>query len=134
MNFKYWIFSLVAVGSIVAALTACGGGGTGPITFVKTSEGKVSFSGTVLPIFKDHCKRCHDADKKGGLYLMTYEGVMKGGNRGPAIVAGDPDHSQLIGSVEKTKEPHMPPKVFSPLTADRIQAIREWIAEGASNN
>jgi hypothetical protein len=113
---------------------ACGGGSTEPITVVKDSAGAVSFTGTVLPILQDHCKRCHDEDRKGGLYLMSYDGVMKGGHRGPAVVAGAPDDSQIVGSVEMKKEPYMPPRVFPALTEDRIAAIRQWIAEGAKNN
>ena len=134
---KKWGMVWFAVLAIALVQTACAGGGgsTAPITTVKTDDGKISFKGTVQPILEDHCRRCHDANKKkGNLYLMTYDGVMKGGNRGPAVIPGDPDNSQIVGSVEKTKEPHMPPKVFPALTLDRIQAIRTWIAEGALNN
>lgn len=133
---KRFGFILVAALGIGAMVVACGGGGsTAPITTVKTSDGKVSFKGTVQPILQDHCRRCHDADKKkGNLYLLTYDGVLKGGNRGPTVIAGNPDGSQLIGSVEKTKEPYMPPKVFPALTPDRVQALRTWISEGAENN
>jgi len=101
---------------------------------VKAGDGKVSFEGTVQPILVDHCKRCHDQDKKGNLYLMTYEGLMTGGNQGKAVVPGDPDASLIVGAVEKKKWPNMPPKVFPALTPDRIQALRQWIAEGALNN
>jgi uncharacterized membrane protein len=133
-NHRGLVLAACGAALIFAVFAACGGGSTKPITVVKTSEGKISFSGTVQPILQEHCKRCHDADKKGGLYLMTYDGVIKGGNRGPAVVAGNPDQSQIVGSIEKTKEPHMPPRIFSPLTEDRIQAIRQWISEGANNN
>ena len=117
-------------------LTACaaGGGSTDPITVQKTSEGEVSFAGTVAPILKDHCIRCHGEDRDGDLDILTYEGVMKGGKSGDFVIAGDPDNSRLITSVEKTKTPFMPPKVFPALTEDRIQALRQWISEGAKNN
>ena len=132
---KSRVLVLIAVFALAAVAIACGGGGsTAPITTVKTGDGKVSFKGTVQPILVDHCKRCHDQGGKSTLYLMTYEGVMKGGDMGPAVVPGDPDASQLVGSVEKKKTPYMPPKVFPALTPDRIAAIRAWIAEGAENN
>ena len=135
MGTKSWVIILVAAVGIAAVAVACGGGGsTAPITTVKTDAGKVSFAGTVLPILVDHCKRCHDVGGKSTLYLMTYEGVMKGGDMGAAVVPGDPDASQIIGSVEKKKTPYMPPKVFPALTPDRIAAIRSWISEGAENN
>ncbi|MDJ0763041.1 MAG: hypothetical protein QNJ97_08650 [Myxococcota bacterium] len=114
----------------------CGaaGGSTEPITVEKTSEGEVSFSKTIAPILKDHCIRCHGDDPKGELSILSYEAVMKGGKSGNFVVPGDPDNSRLITSVEKTKEPFMPPRIFPALTPDRIQAIRRWIAEGAKNN
>jgi hypothetical protein len=128
-----WILAIVAV--LWVALSCGGGGSTAPITTVKTADGKVSWSGTVQPILVDHCKRCHDQDKKkGNLYLMTYDGVMAGGNQGKAVVPGDPDSSLIVGAVEKKKWPNMPPKVFPALTPDRIQALRQWISEGALNN
>ena len=117
-----------------ALLSACGGGSTAPITVKKTGEGKVSFANTVLPILKDHCIRCHGADRDGGLSILDYEGVIKGGKGGDFVIPGDPDNSRLVTSVEKTKTPFMPPKIFPALTEDRIQAIRQWISEGAENN
>lgn len=117
-------------------VVGCGaaGGSTDPIEVIKSPEGKVSFSKTVLPILVDHCQRCHGEERKGDLYALDYEGVMKGGKSGSFVVPGDPDNSRLITSVEKTKPPYMPPKVFPALTEDRIQAIRLWISEGAENN
>ena len=119
---------------LLFAACAAGGGSTDPITVKKTSEGEVSFAGTVAPILKDHCIRCHGEDRDGDLYILTYEGVMKGGKSGNFVIPGDPDNSRLITSVEKTKTPFMPPKIFPALTEDRIQAIRQWISEGAKNN
>ena len=137
MKSTRWILAvaiLLLAFTAVVATCGAGGGSTAPITAVKTTDGKVSFSGTVQPILQDHCKRCHDVGGKSTLYLMTYEGVMKGGDMGPIVVPGDPDGSQIVGSVEKTKTPYMPPRVFPALTKDRIAAIRAWIAEGAKKN
>ena len=113
---------------------AAAGGGTDPITVQKTDQGEISFSGTVQPILQDHCKRCHSEDKKGDLYAMDYAGVMKGGKSGAFVVPGKPDESRIITSVEMTREPFMPPRVFPSLTEDRIAAIRAWIEEGAKDN
>jgi mono/diheme cytochrome c family protein len=120
----------------VCVFSGCGaaGGSTEPIEVVKTSAGDVSFSSTVLPIFQDHCIRCHGPDKKGDLYVLSYEGVIAGGKSGSFVVPGDPDGSRVVTSVEKTREPFMPPKIFPALTQDRIQAIRAWIGQGANNN
>ncbi|MCP4678573.1 MAG: hypothetical protein GY854_24290 [Deltaproteobacteria bacterium] len=122
--------------SLSFMLVNCGaaGGSTDPIKVVKSSAGEVSFSQTVAPILKDHCIRCHGEDREGDLYILSYEGVIKGGKSGSFVVPGDPDGSRLVTSVEKTKVPFMPPRVFPALTQDRIQAIRLWITEGAKNN
>jgi hypothetical protein len=135
MGKKSWVLILIAAAGIAAIVVACGGGGsTAPITTIKTADGKISFKDTVQPILVDHCKRCHDVGGKSTLYLMTYDGIMKGGDMGKVVVPGDPDGSQIIGSVEKTKTPNMPPKIFPALTPDRVQALRAWIKEGAENN
>jgi mono/diheme cytochrome c family protein len=132
---KHNAFLLLVFGCLVVLPVACGGGGsTAPITVKKTSEGEVSFSMTVLPVLKDHCVRCHGADKDGGLSILDYESVMKGGKSGKFVVPGNPGESRLVTSVEKTRPPYMPPKIFPALTEDRIQAIRQWISEGAKNN
>jgi len=120
--------------AIMLIQCAAAGGSTDPIEVVRTDSGGISFAGTVLPILQDHCSRCHGEDKKGGLQILTFEGVIAGGKSGDFVVAGDPDSSRLVTSVEKTREPFMPPRVFPALTLDRIQAIRQWIAEGAKNN
>lgn len=127
------LLAVLIMGALVVQCAAAGGS-TDPIEVIKTESGEVSFSQTVLPILKDHCSRCHGDDRKGSLYAISYEGVMAGGKSGNFVVAGDPDGSRVITSVEKTREPFMPPRVFPALTLDRIQAIRQWISEGAKNN
>src|SRR5262245_60541752 len=52
------------------------------------------FEKRVRPILVERCYRCHgpEAEKpKGGLRLDTREGLLKGGERGPALVPGDPE-------------------------------------------
>jgi mono/diheme cytochrome c family protein len=127
--------SMVFAAGIAALAAACGGGGsTEPISVAKTSEGKVSFQETVHPILMDHCIRCHGEDADGKLSILSYETVTKGGKSGGFVVAGKPDESRIVTSIEKTREPFMPPRIFPALTEDRIQAIRQWISEGAEDN
>lgn len=114
---------------------ACGGGGsTEPISVARTAEGKVSFQETLHPILTDHCIRCHGESASGELSILSYEAVMRGGKSGDFVIPGNPDESRLITSVEKTREPFMPPRIFPALTEDRIQALRQWISEGAEDN
>jgi hypothetical protein len=135
VTMRRWLVGGASALGLAVALGACGGGSTDPITVAKTEAGQISFKETIHPILLDHCgQRCHNEEAKGGFQVLTYETLIKGGNRGNTIVPGDPDASQIIGSVTKTKPPHMPPRVFPALTEDRIDALRTWIAEGAQDN
>src|SRR5262245_15325563 len=72
------------------------------------------FENKIRPLLVENCYKCHSAQSeklKGGLLLDTREGVLKGGETGPAIVPGDPEKSLLIKAVRYTdKDLKMPPK------------------------
>ncbi|MBL9208020.1 MAG: PSD1 domain-containing protein [Opitutaceae bacterium] len=88
----------------------------------------------VRGILERRCGECHggrDGPVKGGLNLLSPNGVLEGGNSGPSLVAGNPDHSLLVEAVEQTDpDLKMPPK-GSPLERKEIDALRRWIALGA---
>jgi hypothetical protein len=60
------------------------------------------FEVRVRPVLVRNCHACHTNSKMGGLEMVSRENLLKGGNSGPAIVAGDPDNSLLIQAVRKT--------------------------------
>ena len=63
------------------------------------SAGVEFFEKKIRPIFVENCYKCHskEAEKlKGGLLLDTRDGVLKGGDTGPAIVPGQPDKSEMM--------------------------------------
>ncbi|MBI3192235.1 MAG: hypothetical protein HYZ36_06170, partial [Pedosphaera parvula] len=72
------------------------------------------FEKSVRPVLAEHCYDCHSAKAqkvKGGLSLDTREGVLKGGDTGPALVPGSPDNSLLIKAIRYTDpDLQMPPK------------------------
>ena len=91
------------------------------------------FEGVALRIFEGHCTSCHNPGKlKGNLKLDTYEGVLAGGQSGPAVVAGDPGSSELLKRVHLPLEDkaHMPPKGKTPLTDDETAVLAWWIEAG----
>ncbi len=52
-----------------------------------------------------HCYECHSAGAKkiqGGLTLDTREGLLRGGESGPAVVPGKPGQSLLIQAFGRT--------------------------------
>jgi hypothetical protein len=92
------------------------------------------FENRVRPVLAENCYRCHSdrADKlKGGLRLDTREGLLKGGDSGPALVPGEPDKSLLIKAVRYTDESlQMPPK-NKKLAPEQIAALEQWVKLGA---
>ena len=94
------------------------------------------FVDVVGPILKEHCQGCHNEDKKeNSLVLTTYAGVMRGGESGKVVVAGNTELSELLRriSLDPSDDEFMPAKGKPPLTARQRDIIRWWIAAGAKN-
>lgn len=95
------------------------------------AEGVPTFEEDVLPVFREKCCSCHNADKQaGGLDLTSYSRTMAGGSSGEVIAPGDAEGSYLWQLASHASEPKMPPQ------ADRIPdtmlgVITKWIAGGA---
>ena len=94
------------------------------------------FETKIQPVLSEDCYKCHShqADRiKGKLMLDSREGLLLGGNTGPAIVPGRPDDSLLIQAIRYTDEDlQMPPKDHGgQLTAQQIADLTEWVRRGA---
>ena len=90
----------------------------------------------VEPIFITHCDSCHGPDKqKGRLRLDTYESLMRGGEHGPVIKAGNAKGSELLRRVtlSRSDDDAMPPQGKSPLAPNEVKLLELWIAAGASS-
>jgi hypothetical protein len=92
------------------------------------------FENKIRPILVDHCYSCHSrqsAKIKGGLLLDSHEGLLKGGETGPAIKSGDVEQSLLIKAVRYTDDNlRMPPK-NKKLAAAQIADLERWVKMGA---
>lgn len=94
----------------------------------------VNFTDHVLPIFRQHCLNCHNAnDAEGGLAIDTYGGLMEGGGSGDAVSAGDASGSRLYQVMTHAEEPTMPPNQ-DPLPKEQLEIIEKWIAGGLLEN
>jgi hypothetical protein len=89
------------------------------------------FESHVRPVLVEHCYECHSTDSPelmAGLYVDSHEGILKGGDSGPAVVAGNPQESLLILSV-KYESNEMPPD--RKLNQRQIEALARWVEMGA---
>jgi mono/diheme cytochrome c family protein len=99
--------------------------------------GKVDFNRDIRPIFSDNCYTCHGPDagkRKAGLRLDRQDDALaelKSGDH--AIVPGDISKSALIARItSKDEDERMPPlKTGKHLTAEQIELLTKWIAQGA---
>src|SRR5438105_2766418 len=64
--------------------------------------------------------------QKSGLRLDTAAALKKGGDGGPAIVAGQGDESLLIDAVTGNNGWRMPPE-GEPLSAREVDLLRAWV-------
>lgn len=86
------------------------------------------FHTRIAALFSRHCLECHDAaSPKGGLDLSRRIAALKGGENGPAFVAGKPDDSLLWQFVESGE---MPKDRDALSDADKA-ALKNWIVDGA---
>ncbi|MBC9890486.1 MAG: DUF1549 domain-containing protein [Opitutae bacterium] len=91
------------------------------------------FESRIRPILVENCYKCHsvEADKvKGGLFLDSKPGVLRGGESGPAIFRGNAAQSRLKNIVGRAPDfEGMPPKTRLPQSY--IDDLVAWIDRGA---
>ncbi len=87
----------------------------------------------VRPILAGKCYKCHSATKSsGGLRLDSREAILKGGDRGPALVPGDPGRSLMLRAIQHLPDSDlkMPPKEKLPAAA--VATLTDWIKRGVA--
>jgi WD40 repeat protein len=137
MRFLFTIGLCCALPCPLLAQTASDDGPLDPIPTLKLDrKDPVDFTKEIMPILTDKCETCHSSSNKKGKYdLSTYEGLMKGGKRGAAIVPGKPDESLFFKLVSRKQRPAMPPRgKGDPLTAQELALVQLWITQGAKNS
>lgn len=133
---------LCGTGAIFAAAllcTSCGPVPEPPPTFHPSTPAEAEalnyYIGSVKPIFKENCYRCHyGLNRKSGFNLGTRAQVLKGGNHGLAVVPGHPDQGLLMIVLRHQGPPEHPmpmPHKEDMLPRNELAAISKWIADGA---
>lgn len=99
------------------------------------AKGLAFFESRIRPVLVENCYDCHSAQAlsnkklRGGLYLDSKDGLLKGGDSGPAIVPGKPKDSLLLKTLHQTGDIKMPPK--GKLPASILADFETWITMGA---
>lgn len=91
------------------------------------------FEKKIRPVLVQHCYECHSEGAKkvkGGLLLDTRDGLLRGGESGPAVVPGKPAQSLLLQAL-KYESFEMPPKAQLPDSV--IADFTKWIQQGAAD-
>lgn len=89
------------------------------------------FESKVRPILVQRCYECHSGqESNGGLRLDYREGLLKGGDSGPALQADEPQGSLLLRAIRyQNADLQMPPS--GKLDATEIEVLETWVGQGA---
>src|SRR3954466_5324875 len=82
-------------------------------SFAAGAAQKVDFNTEIKPILESACLSCHSSDHaKGDLRLDTRANALKGGEKGAALVPGNPQKSPIYAStiLPAGHDDIMPPK------------------------
>ena len=118
---------------IVSTALAAAAWASVPAWGAESPEALEHFERHVRPLLVERCQGCHGREKQfAGLRLDSRDGVLAGGDSGPAAVAGNPSESELRRRLSHADEDvRMPPPEAGPrLSASEIAALEVWIAAG----
>ena len=89
------------------------------------------FEQEVRPLLAKRCLACHGPDRqRSGLRLDHIQTILEGGERGPALVLGDPDASLLVGAV-RYDDPDLQMPPTRKLASEDLATLQEWVRRGA---
>ena len=95
-----------------------------------TTEQIQFFESKIRPLLAGNCYPCHSLNANprfANLRLDSRAGMLAGGDRGPAIIPGDPSASRLIQAI-RHENLKMPPT--GKLAEAKIAALAEWVEMG----
>jgi mono/diheme cytochrome c family protein len=100
--------------------------------FAADDPGELTYEKDIRRILKAHCFQCHGEGgvTEGKLDVRLRRFLIKGGDTGPAIVAGKPNESLLL---QRIRDKEMPPgdDLKKKVPAEEVEIISQWIAQGA---
>src|SRR5690242_14093485 len=124
----------------ISGLKTCG---SALIRRIAVLAAVLAFSPSVQPQQQDsgdaalaalkRCAQCHGPTlQMSKLDLSSREGMLKGGEKGPAVIPGNAETSALYRRIAGLQSPAMPMPPVPPLSASEIAAVKDWINQGAN--
>ncbi len=125
---------LVFAGPVLAQVKPAATPGIEPVA--AKFDRPTNFEQDVQPIIDNKCVACHNVGiAESRLILEDVPGMLKGGKRGPALVAKDPAKSLIYLLAARSHDPVMPPLPNSAsataFTPQELGILKLWIEEGA---
>ena len=123
MSLRFWILTSFACGLASNSFAA---------------DSDIDFDRDIRPILSDNCYACHgpdEAHREGGFRLDRKDSAFgKADSDEAVIVPGKPELSSLIARITSDDDDlKMPPADSTKsLTAEQIELLKRWIAEGAT--
>lgn len=100
------------------------------------ASAQVSFYKQIRPIFQTNCQGCHQPAKPKGSYVLTeYDRLLiPGESNEKPVVPGKPEASHLLKQITPVKGEAEMPKGKPALTDYEIALVKQWIAQGATDD
>lgn len=122
-----WALNLVA--PLLWAAVAAPAGALAP-----DEQALAFFEKNVRPVLVGRCYLCHSADTKnaGGLRVDDLNGLLTGGEAGPAVIPGDAENSLLLKRTRDKNPQRVMPQEGEHVTDEEYAALAKWINDGAA--
>jgi hypothetical protein len=127
-----FLFPLILIGCVGISCVGMAAADE-PSSSLPSAEQLAFFEAKIRPVLVQHCYKCHSAESKdirGGLLVDSRQGLLQGGDSGPAVVPGDSSAGQLLAAL-RHESVEMPPDRRLPDTV--ILDFQRWIETGAAD-
>jgi Protein of unknown function (DUF1553)/Protein of unknown function (DUF1549)/Planctomycete cytochrome C len=102
------------------------------LAFVATLPAQNPVSEKALLAVLQRCSQCHGpSNAMAKLSLASRESMLRGGEKGPAVIPGNAEASPLYRRVAGLDSPAMPMAPVPSLTKDEVALVKAWIDQGA---
>lgn len=112
----------------VAQLAVCAAAFAALVSSARAAGADETFAQKIKPLLARKCFECHSSkadELKGNLKLESVDDILKGGDSGPAIKAGDSDSLLLKAIRYQIEDKQMPPS--GRLDDADIKLVEEWV-------